>query len=175
MLIEHDHTLMHPSDLTDDQLLRVCDQRRQRRSGPGGQHRNKVETAVVLTHVPSGVKAEATERRSQFENRQVALARLRINLALKLRSKRPADSIPSPRWIARCRSGPFRVNPRNDDFAPLLAEAIDVVEASQYDVPAAAQSLNVTSSQLVRFLKLEPRAIQAVNEQRETRGLRRLR
>ncbi len=166
---------MHPCELTDGQLLQACDMRLQRRSGPGGQHRNKVETAVVLVHRESGVTAEATERRSQYANRCVAISRLRVKLALRLRVARSADSFPSPRWAARCRNGPFRVSERHEDFAPLLAEALDAVEAAEFDVATAAKCLTISSSQLVRFLKVEPRALQLVNQQRESRGLRRLR
>jgi len=46
-----------------------------RGSGPGGQHRNKVETTVVLTHKPSGVSVRA-DGRSQWQNRQTARAEL---------------------------------------------------------------------------------------------------
>ncbi len=50
-------------------------------SGPGGQHRNKTESGVRLTHGPTGVTVTATERRSQAQNRGEALARLRERLA----------------------------------------------------------------------------------------------
>jgi hypothetical protein len=49
-------------------------------SGPGGQHRNKVETGVRLTHRPSGLTVTATERRSQHANREAAFARLQARL-----------------------------------------------------------------------------------------------
>ena len=55
---------MHPARLPIDELLADCEERRLRRGGPGGQHRNKVETAVELTHRPTSVAAEANERRS---------------------------------------------------------------------------------------------------------------
>jgi hypothetical protein len=166
---------MHPCELADEYLLQQCDERRQRRSGPGGQHRNKVETAIVLTHRKSGVQAEATERRSQHENRRVALRRLRLNLALQVRCERPAAAVPSQRWAARCQKQRLSISPSHPDLAPLLAEALDVAASTQYDLAAAARQLGVTTSQLVRFLKLEPRALQDVNQQRQQRGQRPLR
>ncbi len=47
-----------------------------RSSGPGGQHRNKVETAVRIKHLPTGLIVTATESRSQHKNRELAWERL---------------------------------------------------------------------------------------------------
>jgi hypothetical protein len=142
---------------------------RTRRSGPGGQHRNKVETAVVITHTPSGLGGEASERRSQEENRKQALFRLRVNLALGMRTVR--EVAPSELWRSRIRGSRIEVNPTHDDFPSLLAEALDVLATAEMDVSQAAEQLGCTSSQLIRFLKHEPRALQAVNEQRAGQGL----
>lgn len=83
---------MHPAALPDDELLAQCELGRSRAGGPGGQHRNKVETAIVITHKETGISGQASERRSQIDNKRVALRRLRLNLATKHRTTPPTSS-----------------------------------------------------------------------------------
>ena len=67
-----------------------------RSRGPGGQRKNKTETAVRLTHLPSGITVTATEFRSQAQNRKLAYERLTERL-LKLnrpRKRRRATAVP---------------------------------------------------------------------------------
>ncbi|MCO6456334.1 MAG: peptide chain release factor-like protein [Pirellulaceae bacterium] len=165
----------HPAEAPVDSLLAACQIERGRRSGPGGQHRNKVETAIRIRHEPTGVSAEATERRSQEENRQVAIGRLRLNLALRVRSVRAVDQVPSPLWRTRATAaGRLSISPRHPDFPALLAEALDLLETSGWEPRTAAERLGVTASQLIRLLKLEPQALVLLNSQRQQRGLHRL-
>ncbi|WP_169977816.1 peptide chain release factor family protein [Tautonia rosea] len=166
---------LHPSAEPLDRLLADCDVRFARRSGPGGQNRNKVETAAILTHRPTGLSAEANERRSQGENRVVALMRLRVLLALEVRRPVDLEVGPSALWRSRLKGGRIVVSPSHDDFPALLAEALDAVDASDTDVKVAAERLGCSASQLVKFLKLEPRAMKQVNDRRTAAGLRPLR
>ena len=169
-------TPTHPAALLPEELAALCRMRRLRRGGPGGQHRNKVETAVVLTHEPTGIAAEANERRSQAENRTVALFRLRLTLALQCRTVRDASAVPSPLWQSRCGGGGrIRVSSTHADFPALLAEALDLIAANEDDVKRAATTLGCTATQLVKLLKQEPRALKQVNDGRAERGLHVLR
>src|SRR5205814_9037049 len=67
--------------LPDSELLAQCEVQAHRAGGPGGQHRNKAETAVRLVHRPTGVVAEGKDQRSRAQNLSAALGRLREKLA----------------------------------------------------------------------------------------------
>jgi len=60
-----------------------------RSRGPGGQRKNKKETAVRIRHIPTGITVIATEFRSQARNRQLALERLRGRLERRKKKKKP--------------------------------------------------------------------------------------
>jgi peptide chain release factor 2 len=62
---------------SDEELLRECEVDTFRSSGPGGQHVNKTESAVRLTHLPSGVVVSSQQERSQHRNKALCLQKLR--------------------------------------------------------------------------------------------------
>ena len=79
--------------LGDDALLAQCEVQAHRASGPGGQHRNKTETAIRLVHGASGVSAEGKDERSRSQNLRAALVRLREKL--ERRAYRPPPRRPT--------------------------------------------------------------------------------
>ena len=163
----------HPASLDRATLAEQCDFRRTTASGPGGQHRNRTASAVVATHRPTGVIGQASERRSQHQNREMAIGRLRVNLALAIR-REPSLAGPSDLWRQRTPGGKLRVSSEHEDFATLLAEALDRLKSVEYDFAAFKESMQVSTSQIVKFLKIVPPAWQAVQQQRFDRGLDRL-
>lgn len=183
----------HPAAQDPQALEGECEVSRTRRSGPGGQRRNKAETAVVLRHRATGLSVEAGERRSQEENRRVALKRLRLKLATEHRGgggasptgaegereaagARAGDggASPSELWRSRRKEGRISVNPRHEDYPALLAEAMDVICEAGWEVRPAADRLGCTGSQLIKLLKDHPPALEKLNAERRRRGLRAL-
>ena len=71
---------------SDKALLAECRVETFRAGGPGGQHQNKTETAVRIIHEETGIKAVARDERSQFRNRNLAIARLREKLEAHTRT-----------------------------------------------------------------------------------------
>ncbi len=162
----------HPAALEERALLKQCDVSFGRLSGPGGQNRNKVETAAHLEHRPSGIGASATERRKQYENRRMALRRLRLKLAIGLRTKVSRDRHrPSALWESRRQGKQMSINPKHSDYPALLAEALDVIVARDFDVAGAAGVLGLSMSQLARLVRHEKKAFAMMNEGRAGRGL----
>ncbi|HST50395.1 MAG TPA: peptide chain release factor-like protein [Pyrinomonadaceae bacterium] len=83
---------------TDEELLRECEVETFRSGGPGGQHVNKVETAVRLRHAPSGVVVTCRGERSQYRNKADCLRKLREEV--ERLNYRPAKRVPTRRTRA---------------------------------------------------------------------------
>lgn len=78
---------------SDEDLLRECEVDTFRASGPGGQHVNKTESAVRLTHPPSGVVVTCRQERSQHRNKALCLRKLRARV--EQLNHRPAARVPT--------------------------------------------------------------------------------
>lgn len=143
----------------DATLLRQCRVSTRRGSGPGGQKRNKTESAVQLLHLPTGVAANDDTTRSQHTNRVLALRRLRQQLALALR--RPP--VPAAATIPPAVDHPA--------YPLWLAVAFDHLATQGFRISEAATALQMTTGALVKALSRDTDAWQKLAAGRIAAGL----
>ncbi|GKV09155.1 hypothetical protein SLEP1_g20699 [Rubroshorea leprosula] len=167
--------------LSDQELMRQCEMDTFKASGPGGQHRNKRESAVRIKHLPTGVIAQAVEDRSQHMNRASALARLRTQLALKVRNKVDLDSYSPPLELLRIlppastirgsECGP-QIGPKNPKFVLGMQALLDLIFSVEGSVSEAAKLLGLSTGALSRLILSDDSLRMAVNELRASKGMK---
>ncbi|XP_010252271.1 PREDICTED: uncharacterized protein LOC104593895 isoform X2 [Nelumbo nucifera] len=164
--------------LSDEQLMGQCEMDTFKASGPGGQHRNKRESAVRLKHVPTGIVAQAVEDRSQHKNRASALARLRTLLALKVRNKLNLDEyrpplellqiLPAKSTMRTSDCGP-QIGPNNPKFVLGMQALLDLIFAVDGSISDAAKYLGLSTGALSRLILSDDSLRMAVNELRSSK------
>ena len=156
----------HFAVIDSGELLTQCDLRTPRRSGPGGQHRNKTSSGAFLAHRATGLVGEATERRSQAQNRDVALQRLRILLAVEIRTPSPIGvrdqkmDATEAEVRKRYRGHSLRFRETNPDKPAVLALVLNDLWAAGGQPSLAAKQWSVSTSKLIVLLRSHPPALQ---------------
>ena len=161
----------------DSELIAQSEVDHYRASGPGGQKRNKTDSAVRLRHGPTGLMVVAVERRSQHENRAKALKRLRRAIALNVRATiDPAHYAPSG-VLAQCRTedGGIHVGMKDARYWPVVAEVLDVLASSAGRMSEAAVLLGLSTGRLSSFLTRDHKVKARVNAMRAALGIKPIR
>ncbi len=149
--------------LSDEELLKLCRVDLCRGTGPGGQKRNKTSTAVRVTHLESGLSASDDATRSQHINRAHALAKLRVELAVKLP---PDEGFAQP-------AIPLEPVPRpgRPEYPRWLGELFNALQVSGFQPPAAAAAYGCSPSHLIRVIAKDETAWQQLAQARQRLGL----
>ena len=165
--------------VSDDALIAQCEVDRYRASGPGGQHRNKTESAVRLRHKLAGVAAIGEDSRSQAENKMHAVRRLRAAIALEVREPVNLEHYaPSPRLAALVAGGtaPLGAKTRlTGEYWAAIAELLDLLVGGDLEIGATAQRLGMTTGALSKLLLHDDQVGRTVNDLRRSRQMRPLR
>ena len=163
----------------DDALIAQCEVDRYRASGPGGQHRNKTESAVRLRHKLTGVSAIGEDSRSQSENKLHAVRRLRAAIALEVREPVALEGwVPSARLAALVAGGTAPLGKQTrltGEYWAAIAELLDVLVAGNLEIASTAQRLGISTGALSKLLLHDELVARVVNDLRRARQLRPLR
>jgi hypothetical protein len=164
---------------SDDALIAQSEVDRYRASGPGGQHRNKTESAVRLRHKLSGVTAIGEDSRSQAENKIHAVRRLRSAIALDVREPVALETYAPSRRLAALIAGgtaPLGAKTRlTPDYWAAIAELLDLLVAGSLEIATTAQRLGITTGALSKMLLHDDQVARVVNDLRRGRQMRPLR
>jgi len=164
---------------SDDALIAQCEVDRYRASGPGGQHRNKTESAVRLRHKLTGVSAIGEDSRSQNENKMHAVRRLRSAIALQIREPvRIEGFAPSPRLASLVAHGTAPLGAKTKhtgEYWAGMAELLDLLVSGGLEIGATAQRLGISTGALSKLLLHDDQVARVVNDLRRASSLRPLR
>ena len=151
--------------LDDEALLKQCKEDRYKSGGPGGQRRNKVETAVKLHHAASGASVHANNSRYLQRNPISAGRRLRERIAIKTRApfNLETPNVPDEFTSHIGPKGTFSINPKNPTYPLVVATALDALKAAGGSYAKAAKALGITTSQMVKFLKADRQIQRAIS------------
>ena len=145
-------------NLSDEDLLKLCTIDFYKATGPGGQKKNKTESAVRLTVKENGITASASEERQQSVNRTRAIKRLRLQLALELREE-------AQKW-----DGQLNMNSKNPEYPKFAGCLLDNLVHFSWQVSSAASNLGLSTGQLIKILAKNDIVWQFVNRERQKAG-----
>lgn len=149
----------------DAVLLATCRVEVFRASGPGGQHTNRTESAVRLTHEATGAVAQAQDHRERARNQGDALRRLRLRMALAIRGQGERA------WLERYRQGrQLRLGANAQDYHLVVAVVLDALDRHAGALSPAAQELQISSSQITKLLTADKEVHAAANALRARHG-----
>ena len=171
--------------MDDENLIALCDMHIYKASGPGGQHRNKVSSAVRLRHRETGISATANDSRSQHENKVLAVNRLRMNMALRLRENVDIVKLVLPTYLVGCIFKPkkpregaagmrLEIGRKDRRFWPTAAWLLDLLVACGGKIGDAARLLNISTGNLTSIFQSDRHLWAAVQEIRRDAGLNHL-
>lgn len=153
--------------MTLDELLRACTLKGFQGSGPGGQHRNKTNTGVLLTLREYNLEIKSCEARSAKENKVHALHRMQMALALQVRETPPDVEMPFP-------GSNGHIQPSNPLFPLFIAHVFDRMAQKNGDTKEAAQAFGLTPSALVKILRQDKSCAEKLQNNRQAAGKSRL-
>ncbi len=160
----------YPFLLLDEKLLvKQCRMDTYTASGPGGQKRNRTYSAVRIIHQETGLSAIAEESRSQTQNKQKALQRLKKIIALHIRAgpERTLQELNQDGQQLFLQEASVKINTRNPRYPLYCAVILDVVYRQDGKISEAAKQLGISTGKLNKFLSRDKDLLVAANRLRE--------
>jgi len=161
----------------DKEFLRSCRLEFYMASGPGGQKKNRTYSAVRATHKKTNISALAEESRSQSDNKEKALKRLKKKLALNVRKDFFATgfTVHQKASVIFLKEGIEKINSRNRLYPLFCAVLLDAIYAARGKLSETSEMLNSSTGKLNKVLRTDKELFSVVNRLRGYFGLNILR
>lgn len=147
--------------LSNEEIMKDCSFEGFQASGPGGQKRNRKYSAVRLVHIPTNISATAVESRSQINNRNAAIKKLKIKLAMEVRG---------PEYIIEN----YMISLSNPLYPLLVAVLFDKLYQYNFAISDVARSVELSTAKVIKLIARDKNVRQKINELREIHGLKKL-